>query len=347
MRWFPGMLQRSARPAYPKRASSWGEMTMTKVALTGAALLWAGLVAADDDCAFTAERTAEESADGIERLEIRAGAGDLNVEGENGLRSVYVTGSACARTEAQLDRVQLRLVREGSTLVLEALPEAQGFSLRSWFGRNPAKLDVTVRLPAGLAVGIEDSSGRTRVANVGAAEIADGSGDLQIENVRGALEVRDGAGQVSIRNVQGTVRIGDGSGDFSITKVVGDVIVLDDGSGSMEIVDVQGNVTIGRDGSGDILVERVTGSVRIEEDGSGSIRIASVQHDVIIDRDGTGSIFVDDVQGDFTVEISGSGDVQHQNVRGRVRIGGEAIAPDESDESTEADEANEELEGER
>src|SRR5690554_7148959 len=54
--------------------------------------------------------------------------------------------SACARTEAQLDRVQLRLVREGSTLVLEALPEAQGFSLRSWFGRNPAKLDVTVRL---------------------------------------------------------------------------------------------------------------------------------------------------------------------------------------------------------
>ena len=86
---------------------------MTKVALTGAALLWAGLVAADDDCAFTAERTAEESADGIERLEIRAGAGDLNVEGENGLRSVYVTGSACARTEAQLDRVQLRLVREG------------------------------------------------------------------------------------------------------------------------------------------------------------------------------------------------------------------------------------------
>ena len=323
---------------------------MTKVAWVGAALLWVGLAAADDDCAFTAERTAEESTDGIERLEIRAGAGELRVEGEDGLRSVYVSGSACARTEAQLERVQLRLVREGNTLVLAALPEAQGFSLRNWFGSNPSKLDVAVRLPAGLAVDIEDASGSTRVANVGATVIDNRSGDLEIENARGSLEVRDGSGQVTVRNVQGTVRISDGAGDFSIAKVVGDVIVLDDGSGSMEIVDVQGNVTIGRNGAGDILVERITGSVRIEEDGSGNIQVRSVQHDVIIDQDVGGSIFVDDVQGDFTVANSGSDDVQHQNVRGRVDIGGdvyEAYDAAESHDATETDDANERLEEEK
>lgn len=293
---------------------------MNKLALVSAAVLCASVAVADDDCAFSAERTAEYSVDGIERVDIRAGAGELRVEGESGLRSVHAVGRACARRESQLADVQIRLERKGNTLILETLPkDDEGFNPRRWFGSAP-KLDLTVRLPAGLAVDIEDSSGKAYVANVGTAQIKDGSGDLEIENVRGALKLSDGSGEVTIRGVQGSLRIENGSGDLSVTKVVGDVIVVNDGSGGIRITDVQGNVTIGNDASGEIQIEDVSGSVRIEEDGSGGIEIRRVQHDVIIDRDGSGSILVADVQGDLTVGNAGSGAVDYTNVRGRVRV---------------------------
>jgi DUF4097 and DUF4098 domain-containing protein YvlB len=319
---------------------------MNKAALVSAALLWTGLAAADDDCAFTAERTAELSTDGIERLEIRAGAGELQVEGESGLRSVHATGQACARSEAQLERVQIQLEREGDTLVLHALPEDdESFNPRNWFG-GARKLDLTVKVPAALEVDIEDSSGSTRVANVAGAQITDGSGDLEIENLRGGLKLVDGSGEITIRGVQGSVRIEDGSGDFSLTKVVGDVIVAADGSGAMEIIDVQGNVTVGNDGSGDIRIELVSGSVRIEDDGSGGIDVRLVQHDVIIDDDGSGAIVVDNIQGDFIVGNSGSGGVEHENVRGRVRVASEEIDTGDQSELSEPD-ASEDLEVEK
>lgn len=323
---------------------------MNRLAWAGAALLWAGLAAADDDCTHRAERTADFSVDGIERLDIRAGAGELRVEGETGLRSVHAIGRACARSESQLESVQIRLEREGNTLILETLPkEDEGFNPRNWFGRAPT-LDLTVRVPAGLAVDIEDGSGAAYIANVGTAQINDGSGDLEIENVRGTLKLSDGSGEVTIRGVQGSVRIDDGSGELAVTKVVGDVIVVNDGSGAIHVADVQGNVTVGNDGSGEIRIEDVSGSVRIEEDGSGGIDIRRVQHDVIIDEDGSGSIVVADVQGDLTVANAGSGGVDFSNVRGRVRVPGldtDTEASDAADEESDVEDNDEALEVER
>lgn len=304
---------------------------MYKVVITGAVFLWAGIAGADDDCPFSAARSAELSTDGIVRLEVRAGAGELKVQGENGLRGVQVSGTACARNESQLERVQIRLDREGDTLVLNAEPPHAGVNPRDWFSGTP-RLDLEVKVPPSLVVEIEDGSGNLRVANVASAVVRDESGDLEIENIRGSLRVSDGSGNTAVRGVQGRVRINDGSGDFSIAKVVGDVIVTDDGSGSIEIVDVQGNVTIGSDGSGDIRVELVQGSVRVEEDGSGDIRVRFVQHDVTIDGDGSGSIIAENVEGDLIVDDAGSGGVQHEGVRGRVRVASEGIDTGASEE---------------
>ncbi len=315
---------------------------MHKIVIAGSAFLWAAVGVADEECAASAARSAEFSTDGIVRLEVRAGAGDLTVQGESGLRSVQATGTACARSEAQLERIQIRLERDGDTLVLEANPPQMGVNPRDWFGGTP-RLDLEVRVPANLAVDIEDSSGNARIANLASAQVSDESGDLEIENIRGALRVSDGSGNVTIRNINGPVRINDGSGDFTITKVVGDVIVTDDGSGSMEIFDVQGNVTIGSDGSGDIQIDLVRGSVRIEEDGSGEIRISGVQHDVTIDDDGSGDITATNVQGDLTVGVAGSGGVHHENVRGRVRVESEGIDTGASEEQ-QPEIASEELE---
>jgi hypothetical protein len=320
---------------------------MNNVTLAIAALLLSCVVmvvSADEDCAFRADRSAQAATDGITRVEVRAGAGDLTVTGESARRTLDVSGVACASKEAQLEDVQVRLERAGDTLVLEAQPPDNTLSLRKWFFSGQPHLHLTVRLPAGLAVDIEDTSGNVRLANVGPTRMQDGSGDLEIDNVKGELSVKDGSGNVTIRKIQGPVRIEDGSGDFTIAQIVGEVIVAADGSGSMEIADVQGNVTIGNDGSGDIGIERVSGSVKIEDDGSGNIRVAVVEHDVTIEGDGSGDINVQDVRGDFSVMAAGSGGVWHEGVRGNVRLASEEI---QSEQPSEQSEASEELEVER
>lgn len=105
-----------------------------KVIIAAAALLSAGTAFADADCRFSAQRSAEHSVDGIVRVEIRAGAGSLRVQGESGLRSVQATGKACARKERQLERMQIKLERNGDTLVLDATPVESSLDPRNWFG---------------------------------------------------------------------------------------------------------------------------------------------------------------------------------------------------------------------
>jgi hypothetical protein len=274
---------------------------------------------AADDCRFEATRTADASTDGIKRIIVRAGAGELNITGEVGRRALNAVGEACASRENQLERLQLRLSREGDTLVLlTEIPEV-AFNPSQWFG-GAERIDLVVKVPAGIAVDIEDSSGEARIVNLGAARITDSSGDLQIESIKGDLTVDDASGSVTIRNVQGPIRIADGSGEMSIAEVMGEVTVTNDGSGSIAIADVQGNVTIGSDGSGEIRIERVSGSVKVENDGSGEIFVGTVKHDVSIDHDGSGEIVVENVDGDFIVGEGGSGGIRHDKVGGNVRV---------------------------
>ncbi|MFO7305807.1 MAG: hypothetical protein C0P74_009835 [Gammaproteobacteria bacterium] len=302
-----------------KRICAWTSTSLRRVALVLAAHLLTSPLLAAQDCRFTAERTAETPVDGVVRLVVRAGAGSLDISGKTGTRTVRASGTACASSKALLERIQLRLERRGDELVLEALAGEASVSPRTWF-RGSQRLDLSVTLPAGLAIDVEDDSGETQIANVGEARIVDGSGSLEIEHVRGALNVRDKSGSLTIRNVEGPVRVEDGSGELAIAAVAGDVIVANDGSGDIEIDDIKGNVTIGPDGSGDISITRVAGSVRIENDGAGAIVVRLVEHDVTIEEDSSGDIVVEDVRGNLTIRNAGSGSVQHRNIGGKVSL---------------------------
>jgi hypothetical protein len=288
------------------------------------AVLAPGIVTADDDCRYSAKRTVQASTDGVKQIVVRAGAGSLKIDGEAGGRELSAVGLACAAREGQLDELQLRLDRVGDTLRLTAEIPDSPFRLSNWFGGAQSRIDMTVRLPSGIALDVEDSSGEAEISHVGALTIDDGSGALRLVDINGGLDVKDGSGEVDISEVAGSVRLSDGSGDVSIRTVRGDVVIANDGSGALEIVDVQGNVTIGDDGSGEIRIERVSGSVRIENDGSGGIFVSTVKHDVFIDQDGSGEIEVVDIEGDFEVRESGSGGIRHDRVGGRVRLGGDA-----------------------
>ena len=251
-------------------------MTRTLAALAIFALVVAPVAAEDyeDECRYSAPRQEVLEVDDSDELRIDADAGFLRVIGEPGLSEVIIDGTACASRETYLEDIELRTGRRGSSLTLDVdLPDID------WNWNRYARLDLVVRVPADLALDIEDGSGSIEIEGVGATRIDDGSGSIDVEGVRGDLSLTDGSGSIEVRDVEGSVTIDeDGSGSIQITGVTRDLDIDEDGSGSISIRDIGGNV-------------------RIREDGSGSIRAVEVMGDFIVDRDGSGGISVDGIGG--------------------------------------------------
>jgi hypothetical protein len=255
---------------------------------------------ADNECRYRADRAAEASTDGIKQVVVQAGAGSLEIQGEPGRQRMQARGEACASDKDQLEHLQILVRRDGDTLVVSSLTSDTTLDPRSWFGGH-ARIDVSIKVPAGIALNVEDASGETRIANVGALKLTDGSGSLRIEDINGSLELDDGSGEITIARVQGPLSIKDGSGEIDIRQITGEVTILNDGSG-------------------EIRIERVSGSVNIENDGSGAIHVSRVTRDVTVDRDGSGEIVVQDIEGKLSVGKDGSGGIRHKRIGGSISL---------------------------
>jgi hypothetical protein len=259
----------------------------------------AAVSAAADDCKFSKDHAADVDAAGAKRVVVTATAGDLNVRGEDARQAVNASGRACASSQELLDALGFEARREGDTVYVKTLNpswDEQLFTINRY-----AYIDLTVLVPKGAALTIEDSSGDLQLSNVAAASVTDSSGDQRIRDIGGELTVRDTSGDVEIERVGGAVKLNDSSGDVRLDEVRGDVQIVSDSSGDLEI-------------------ERVAGSVHIGEDSSGDISITEVQRNVTIDSDSSGSISVDRVGGDFTVADDGSGSINHSRVLGKVSV---------------------------
>jgi len=212
---------------------------------------------------YTQERDLELGAGGIEALEIKAGAGRMEVRGVDGQDNINVKATIVLPDVDDDDapgiiekRMRLSLDKRGDGAFLEATFDD------GWLGTSgSARIDLEVTMPAGMALSIDDSSG-----------------------------------SIDVMDVEADVKIDDGSGSIDISNVAN--VVVDDGSGSIEIVGAAGDVNV-KDGSGSIAVRSVTGSVTID-DGSGSITVSDVEEDLVIVDDGSGGVKFSDVRG--TVE---------------------------------------------
>jgi len=232
----------------------------------------------DGRCDYAVERELTIPASGIELVDIRAGSGDLHVEGEDGLEEIVVVGEVCASDEDFVDELQITAESAGGDVLLL---ETHHPELDGWGGSRTARIDLVVRVPTGLAVDIDDSSGGIDVRRTGALRIEDSSGGISVLNVDGSVEIDDSSGSVDVDGVRGDLRIEDSSGGIELRSV----------SGSVEL-----------------------------RDGSGSIEVADVGLDVVVESDGSGSIQVRDVGGDFVVDRDGSGSIRHSGIRGSVDI---------------------------
>lgn len=272
----------------------------TSLGLTLLALVPAAALAWGDSCKFTAERAGGVDAKGVEKVMIRAGAGDLKVVG--GARNVRIEarGTACAAKQELLDQVQINVRREGNTVYVEtALPQdnAGGWS----FGGNDyAYIDTGIALPSNIPVEAIDSSGDADFEDLHSLTLQDSSGDLDVSRIAGLADIGDSSGDIEVEDA-GSVKLRDSSGDIEVDQV-------------------RGEVEIDNDSSGDIRITNVGATVRINNDSSGSIRVEDVKGSVIVDNDSSGDIYAGRVTGDFTVNGDSSGSIGHESIGGKVTV---------------------------
>ncbi|MGB3563189.1 MAG: hypothetical protein WBC09_09035 [Thermoanaerobaculia bacterium] len=210
------------------------------------------------DCPYDASREAVLDVGGAAQLRIEAGAGSLRVEGQKGLTEVRVDGTACASSKDLLQDIQIKTDRKGDTLVVVAdIPDGS-----DWRNEH-AHLDLVIAVPSSLALKVEDGSGSANFSNVGALQLKDGSGEVDIRNAGGSVEITDGSGELDIAGVEGDLWITDGSGELDIRKITGDLEIDQDGSGGIDVSHVTGDLMVGRDGSGGIHFDDVGGRVQV------------------------------------------------------------------------------------
>ena len=256
-------------------------------------------MASDDNCKFRADRTGGTEAKGVEKVVIRAGAGDLKVVGRSNATRIEARGTACAGKQEMLDAAQISVRREGNVVYVEtALP--QNDDGWSWGNNDYAYIDLGVALPAGLPVDAIDSSGDATLEDLKSLVMQDSSGDLTLTRIAGPIELTDSSGDLRIHHA-GSVKLRDSSGDIEIDEVTADVDVQVDSSGDMEI-------------------NHVDGSVVIEQDSSGSIRVEDVKGSVDVKSDSSGDIYAGRVAGDFTVSEDSSGSIGHESIGGRITV---------------------------
>ncbi len=215
-----------------------------------------------DHCDYSLARDLTLPVTAVSLVDIRAGSGDLHVEGMDGLDEIRVEGRVCASDEALLEDLTISAETDGGTAFIQTnYPDQRDRGWRGW----TASIDLVVLVPTGMAVEIDDSSGNMEVRGTGDLRIDDSSGSIYVEDILGSVEVDDSSGGLDIEGVDGDVRVSDGSGGIDVTDVTGDVIIDEDGSGSIEVRDVGQNFTVRRDGSGGIRHSGVRGTVDIPE----------------------------------------------------------------------------------
>lgn len=236
-------------------------LTRTTVLLT---ILAGGLAFAASE--YVEERTLTLDSNGISVLDLVAGAGRLEITGIEGLQQIEVVAEIVV--PGRNDEKALRKIESDMVLYLEKKgdkAELHGyFDHSSWGFRSSPAIHLTVRMPAQLHLDADDGSGGLEVKNVrGDIRLEDGSGSITLQDVGGRIDIKDGSGGLRVTRAGGDVSINDGSGSIEVRGVAGSVVV-DDGSGGIDVSDVEVDLIIENDGSGGLNFSDIRG--RIEKD---------------------------------------------------------------------------------
>ncbi len=206
-------------------------------------------------------------------IEIQAGAGDLQIQGDAESKQLKFIARLCASDKKIGEQLNVVVGEDdGELKLVTRYPDSKP----SWFGDNYALIDLRVEVPKQARLRVFDSSGEASVANVAALVMTDSSGELSIKRIDGALKVTDSSGEMNLSEIGGAVVVTDSSGDINISNVQGEVTIEVDSSGDMHLKNVSGNVLVEKDSSGSIRVANVGGNFDVLADTSGDISHSNV-----------------------------------------------------------------------
>ncbi|MBB5154459.1 DUF4097 family beta strand repeat-containing protein [Saccharopolyspora phatthalungensis] len=261
------------------------------VLIGGAALTWGPLGSAE-------ERTT--ALDGIDRIELASGSGDVEVSYAPGARGEIVQRvHRWAGAFWGADKVEHRV--EGGALVLA-----------TDCGWN-CSVDYRITLPAPVPIRGNLDSGSLHVVGMRSVQAEVGSGSVDVSEIGGAVDVRTGSGSVSVRRVDGQVDAHTGSGEITLADIGGKV-GAETGSGDIEGRGLRG---------ADIVAKTNSGSARLGLAGpqSADVSTDSGQIELTVPNDRY-RVDTDTGSGDIDIEVaqdpsapkrlmlsSGSGDI--------------------------------------
>lgn len=195
-------------------------------------------------------------------------------------------GAAILHVTYPVEKGPFRCEKEGSSRSRwnrsSSTVEYQGRQVKVQEGGDAPLLqaDLTLEVPAGVAVRVVNHVGRVAARGVGGAlDVKTTSADVSAETIAGGLDVQTGSGDVRVR-------------------------------GASEI-DV-------RTGSGDVEAEQVSGAASVRT-GSGDVRLGRSESSKVSVTTGSGDIELDGVAGDLELS-TGSGDVRGRAVAGVSRL---------------------------
>ena len=213
----------------------------------------AGLLLAGCSSRSTAEGAFDKTftVDGPIHLELTSGSGDAHVTtGPAG----QVTIHGEIQVKSWSDESGQRLVHE-----LESNPPVsqEGNLIRvngSGQHAHDVSIDYSIVVPAEAEIRATTGSGDLEVDGLkGPATFTSGSGGITASNIGGDVQAVAGSGAIELSNIQGQVQATAGSGDITLTSVHGETR-LHTGSGDQEITS-PGDALEASSGSGDVTVE--------------------------------------------------------------------------------------------
>lgn len=207
-----------------------------------------------------AEQTLQLDITSINTLDAETGAGSLRIIGEQGREKISVEADIYTFEKGEYT---LTLERSGDKAKLVA--DVSNRFGNAWHigGNKSPRIDLVVKVPAELALKLDDGSGWVNIIGLdNNIEIEDSSGSIEIDGGNN-ITIDDGSGSLVVKNATGNVYINDGSGSLTV-KNTGGKVTIDDNSGGINISGA-GSLEIIDSGSGGVTIDGVRGNVKVDD----------------------------------------------------------------------------------
>jgi DUF4097 and DUF4098 domain-containing protein YvlB len=201
-----------------------------------------------------------------------------------------------------------------------------GNSIRiDYVNLNNVSVDYDITVPEDTALRAHTGSGDQNIEGVkGNVDLESGSGDLKLARLTGEMRFQTGSGNVRGRELSGPARIKAGSGDIEIEEMGAGDVDIRTGSGNITVNGLNGGFHA-EAGSGDIHGKGSPKNMWSVRTGSGNVTL-NVPTDAAFDVDISTSSGTVTLGHPVTTTVQGRIQESRKSVVGKVRGGGPVVS---------------------